>query len=46
MLNFISKIFGGNKHQRDLKDLLPIVDEVNEFYEELQAKCQEMLAYR
>lgn len=33
MLNLLSKIFGGNKSDKDVKKLLPIVDNVNKFYE-------------
>jgi preprotein translocase subunit SecA len=33
MLKFIEKIFG-SKHDKDVKRMLPIVDEINEFYEE------------
>ena len=32
MLNILSKVFGGGKHERDLKDLYPIVDEINEHF--------------
>ena len=32
MLNLLSKIFGGNKSDKDVKKLLPIVDNVNKFY--------------
>ncbi|MCB2204241.1 preprotein translocase subunit SecA [bacterium] len=48
MLNFVSKFFGGNRHDRDLKTLYPIVEEINEIYatlesltdDELRAKSQ------
>lgn len=33
MLKFIEKIFG-SKHDKDVKRMLPIVDEINEFYAE------------
>ena len=36
MMNMISRLFGGGKHDRDLKEVLPIVDEINAFYETLQ----------
>src|SRR4030095_13084251 len=48
MLKFIKKIFP-SKHEKDVKELLPVVDEINAFYEEyknlsddeLRAKTQE-----
>jgi preprotein translocase subunit SecA len=43
MLNFITSIFGGNKHQRDLKDLTPIVDEVNESFGLLESLTDDEL---
>lgn len=49
MLGFISKIFGGNKSEKDVKKLYPAVEAVNQHYEsyqslsndELRAKTQE-----
>lgn len=35
MLNFIKKIFG-DKHTKSLKELWPIVEEINSYYEEYQ----------
>ncbi len=35
MLNFLKKIFG-DKHTKDIKDLWPIVDEINSVYEEIK----------
>ena len=32
-MNFLTKIFG-SKHDRDVKKMQPIVDEINQFYEE------------
>jgi preprotein translocase subunit SecA len=48
MFNFLKKIFP-SKHEKDVKELSPIVDEINEYYEglkdltddELRAKTQE-----
>ncbi len=34
MLKFLTKIFG-TKHDKDIKRLMPIVDEINEIYEQL-----------
>lgn len=36
MLDFLTKIFG-TKHDKDIKRISPIVDEINAFYEELQS---------
>ncbi len=49
MLNFLSKIFGGNKSDKDVKKISPIVNQVNEFFQvysslsndELRGKTQE-----
>src|SRR4051812_285751 len=49
MIGFISKIFGGNKSEKDVKLLQPIVEKVNGHYtafqslsnDELRAKTQE-----
>jgi preprotein translocase subunit SecA len=51
MLKFVEKLFG-SKHDKDVKELLPIVDQINEEYaklaslsdEELQAKTAEFRA--
>lgn len=42
MLNIIKKIFG-DKHEKDLKALLPIVDEINEHYETIKNLSDEEL---
>ncbi|MGE5480531.1 MAG: preprotein translocase subunit SecA [Chloroflexota bacterium] len=52
MLNFISKLLGGNKSEKDVKLIRPIVDEINRYYaeldkltdEELRAKTEEFKA--
>jgi len=43
MLNLLSKIFGGNKSDKDVKKLLPIVDNVNKFYESYTALSNDEL---
>jgi len=43
MLNFISRVFGGSKHERDLKEIYPIVEEINEHYESLQSLSDDEL---
>lgn len=40
MLKFIEKIFG-NKHEKDAKRLYPIVDEINEYYEQFNSLSDE-----
>jgi preprotein translocase subunit SecA len=42
MLKFIEKILG-NKHDKDVKRMLPIVDEINEFYAEYDALSDDEL---
>lgn len=42
MLNVLNKIFG-NKHEKDVKALRPIVDEINEIYDKLHALSEEEL---
>lgn len=49
MLNFVSKLIGGSKSDKDIKQIQPIVDEINKIYsglsslsdEEIKAKTQE-----
>ena len=36
MIGFLTKLFGGNKSQRDINNLLPEVTKINEFYHTLQ----------
>ncbi|WP_143304622.1 preprotein translocase subunit SecA [Chitinophaga vietnamensis] len=37
MLGFLTKLFGGNKSDRDIKAITPIVQQINEEYEKLQS---------
>jgi preprotein translocase subunit SecA len=37
MIGFITKLFGGNKSEKDVKTLSPIVDKINEFYATYQS---------
>ncbi len=49
MLGFLSKLFGGNKSEKDIKKIQPLVGEINQFFEqykslsndELRGKTQE-----
>ncbi|MDP3668052.1 MAG: preprotein translocase subunit SecA [Sediminibacterium sp.] len=43
MLNFISKLFGGNKSEKDVKLLLPIVQKANEFYSQYESLSNDEL---
>ena len=36
MLNFLSKIFGGNKSQKDVERINPIVEQINKHYNSFQ----------
>src|SRR4051812_18912243 len=42
MLKFIEKLFG-SKHEKDVKYLLPIVDQINAEYDKLQSLTDEEL---
>lgn len=42
MMNFLTKIFG-NKHDRDVKKMQPVVDEINRYYEEYAFLSDEAL---
>ena len=42
MLGFLQKIFG-SKHDKDVKGILPIVDEINEIYAKLSSLSDEEL---
>lgn len=37
MLGFLTKLFGGNKSDRDIKLILPVVKQINEEYEKLSS---------
>ncbi|MBV8255248.1 MAG: preprotein translocase subunit SecA [Chitinophaga sp.] len=37
MLGFLTKLFGGNKSDRDIKSIAPIVKQINEEFEKLQS---------
>ena len=43
MFNFIKKIFGGTKHDRDVKGYTPKVEEINHFAQEYQALSNDQL---
>lgn len=41
MLNLIAKVFGGKKSDKDIKNINPIVDKINEIYATLQSKSDD-----
>lgn len=43
MIGFLTKIFGGSKSQKDVKQLAPIVEEINEHYEQFQSLTNDEL---
>src|SRR5690606_17272805 len=43
MFGFLSKIFGGSKSEKDTKKLLPVVEKVNQFYQEYQSLNNDQL---
>jgi preprotein translocase subunit SecA len=43
MMNILTRLFGGGKHQRDLKEVTPIIDEIDEAYEKLQSLSDDEL---
>ena len=42
MFNFLKKIFP-SKHEKDVNSILPIVDEINKYYEEFESLSDEQL---
>ena len=42
-LGKILKLFGGTKHERDLKRLQPLVDQINEIYADLESLSDDEL---
>jgi preprotein translocase subunit SecA len=43
MIGFISKLFGGNKSQKDVKLLLPIVEKTNGYFQQYQSLTNDEL---
>jgi preprotein translocase subunit SecA len=43
MLGFLSKLFGGSKSEKDIKQLQPIVEKVNGFYQQYQSLSNDQL---
>jgi preprotein translocase subunit SecA len=43
LIKSIAKVFGGNKSERDVQQLLPVVDKVNEWFEEYNSLTHDQL---
>ncbi len=43
MLKFISKLFGGSKSEKDVQSIMPIIQKVGAFYQDLQALSNDAL---
>ncbi|MEY2902068.1 MAG: preprotein translocase subunit SecA, partial [Bacteroidota bacterium] len=43
MLKFISKLFGGSKSEKDVQQIMPIVQKVNTFFQEYQSLSNDAL---
>jgi preprotein translocase subunit SecA len=37
MLNFINKLFGGSKSEKDVKKLAPVIDQINQHFNSYQS---------
>src|SRR5690606_13118217 len=45
-MNFFSKLFGGNKSDKDVKKMSPIIGEINEHYQNLQSLSNDELRHK
>jgi len=45
LTSLVTKVFG-NKHERDVKKLAPLVDEINSYSEEFQSLNEETLIHK
>lgn len=43
MLKFISKLFGGNKSEKDVQQLMPIIQKTNQFFQQYQSLTNDEL---
>ncbi len=43
MLGFLSKIFGGSKSEKDVKQIQPLVEKINEYYSQYQSLSNDEL---
>ena len=40
MLGFLSKLFGGSKSEKDVQKLAPIVEKINQYFQQYQSLSQ------
>ena len=43
MIGMISKLFGGNKSEKDVKKIRPVVDQINQFFNQYQSLSNDEL---
>lgn len=43
MFGFLSKLFGGNKSERDVKQIMPFVQKINEYFQQYQSLSNDEL---
>jgi preprotein translocase subunit SecA len=43
MLNFINKLFGGSKSEKDVKKLSPVIDQINQHFQSYQSLSNDEL---
>ncbi|RYF91072.1 MAG: hypothetical protein EOO03_02270, partial [Chitinophagaceae bacterium] len=43
MLGIISKLFGGSKSEKDVKQIMPLVDKANRYFTEYQSLSNDQL---
>jgi preprotein translocase subunit SecA len=43
MLKFISKLFGGSKSEKDVQQIMPIIQQVNQYFEQYQSLSNDQL---
>lgn len=46
MLKFISKLFGGSKSEKDVQQLMPIIQKTNQFFEQYQSLTNDELRHK
>jgi preprotein translocase subunit SecA len=46
MLGLISKIFGGSKSEKDVKQIMPLIEKTNRFFAEYQSLTNDQLRYK
>jgi preprotein translocase subunit SecA len=46
MLGFLSKIFGGSKSEKDVKNILPYVEKINQYFQSYQSLTNDELRHK